>query len=229
MDMSIPQTASGRRSEDSKEDDTEHTGDFQPYVQAVLQRTTSVPTPMLGRPHAPSTAQAAWAAGGTSPRHPGMAALNPQQWVQLQQQLAQLQRDDPTAQQELLKSYPVFLPPMLPVDVSGGATSSSHAQPASTEQGTGEHELFDEDGLASESLMRQLTNPSNALYAADASGAAKGGGDDQFSGYLRAPTTAVNGAPSAGSGHVAQQTVEQYRQQVQNLRQQSQQRSQRLF
>jgi hypothetical protein len=232
IDLSGPQTASGRRSSDSKEEDTEHTGDYQPYVQAILQRTTSVSTPKLGRPHTPSTAQAAWGAGGTSPHHPGLAELDSQQWGQLQQQLAQLQRDDPSAQQELLKRYPVFVPPMLPIDVSGGALQDrlaigSNAQPGAAEQDAGERELFDEDGLASESLMQQLTNPSNALYAAHASGTAEG--DGQFSGYLRSSTTAVNSAPSAGSGRVVQQTVEQYRQQVRNLQQQSQQRSQRLF
>jgi hypothetical protein len=182
---------------------------------------------MLDRLHTRSTAQATWGAAATSPRHPGFAALDSQQWAQLQQQLAQLQGVDPATQQELLKSYPVFVPPMLPADVACSMASGFSAQPGAAEQGAGEHELFDEDGLASESLMRQLTNPSNALYAADASSTAKGG--DQFSGYLRPSTTAVNTAPSASLGQAVQQTVEQYRQQVHNLRQQSQERSQRLF
>jgi hypothetical protein len=214
IDISGMQSRMGR-TPGSKEDDT---GEYQPYVTAVLQRSTSVSSPVLGRPHSPMHASFTSAAA-----RPGsqLAAVvqDPAALARLQEQLAQVQ--DPAAQQQLLQSYAVFVPPMLPIDVSG-----SHAvSPRYTQQDSGlqddEEDLFDEDGMASESLLRQLTDPSNAFGGAVEY-------EDQFSGYLHAPgATADSEQQAAAAVSSMQQTVEQYRQQLQLLQQQSQRQSQR--
>jgi hypothetical protein len=163
----------------------------------------------------------------------GTSPLQPEELIQLQLQLAQVQ-DDPAAQQQLLGSYAVFVPPMLPIDVSAGMRGAGGAMGL---QGVDSHShrcdvpeqdgWFDEDGMASESLLKQLTNPSNALYGvADA--------DDQYySGYLH-PSAAAGPDQAAPLVHLAgaavhaqvqqsmQQTVDQYRQHLQNLQQRAQ-------
>jgi hypothetical protein len=160
----------------------------------------------------------------------GTSPLQLEQLAQLQLQLEQVQQD-PAAQQQLLQSYAVFVPPMLPVDVSAGmgagagaaAPLGGHVVLQGVDSHTGDapeqDDWFDEDGMASESLLRQLTNPSNALFgAADF--------DEQYySGYLH-PTAAAGPDSGAQGQQSMQQTVEQYRQHLQYLQQQSLQQRQ---
>lgn len=216
VDFSVPRM-SGRRSTDSRDEDTGH--EYQPYVTAVLQRSASVSSPVLGRPHTPVHAALAAAGGEGSPRYAAAVVQDPQQLQQLQQQLAQSQ--DPAAQQQLLQSYAVFVPPMLPVDVSGSMISPGHTQEGAGLQ-HGEEDLFDEDGMASESLLRQLTDPAGALGGVEY--------EDHFSGYIHPPSPARAGTSQQSAGAQSmQQTVEQYRQQLHVLQQQSQLQSQRLL
>jgi hypothetical protein len=142
------------------------------------------------------------------------------QILELQQQLAQLQ--DPAAQQQLLQSYAVFLPPMLPIAMSP-STNLGH-NPVITQQDDTTHDgeagLFDEDGMASESLLRHLTNPSNALFGIMDFGGVEF--EDQYSGYLHGPSAAESPAPAMPVQSM-QQAVDQYRQQLMALQQQQQQ------
>jgi len=204
--IDVPAPATGRPSNSSS--GPEEPEGYQPYVQAVLQRSTSVSSPVLGRPITPRPLGSAAGEAASSPRHAVLqqpAALAPGQLAQLQEQLAQLQQD-PEAQQQVLQQYAVFVPPMLPVDVSGGVAGPSFYN----QQGAGDEAgLFDEDGMASESLLRQLTSPSNALSAVEP--------EEQYSGFMH--------ATSAGGQQLQQQSMQQavelYRQQLQYLQQQA--------
>jgi hypothetical protein len=181
----------------------EYPAAYQPYAEAVVRQSidtpSPVPIPALNGVHVPMQAD---------------------QILELRQQLAQLQ--DPAAQQQLLQNYAVFLPPMLPIDTSPG--TNQELNPVITQQDDathhGEADMFDEDGMASESLLRHLTNSSNALFGNMAYGGVEF--EDQYSGYLHGPSTADSTTPSM-PGQSMQQAVDQYRQQLLALQQQQQQ------
>jgi hypothetical protein len=207
IDFTVP---AGRRSIDStgpgkasrRSIDREEPDVYQPYVQAVLQRSTSVSSPRFGRPLTSLTPTALHAEAAGALMQP--AAL-PGQELQL------LGQDQFAAQQQLLQGFAVFVPPAVPLEQPEGIVDTFGVQEYAGHD-LAEEDLFDEDGLASESLLRQLMGPSST----------QGGGDfdDHFSGYLHPAPAEI-----AAQTQSMQETVDQYRQQLAMLQQRSQQQS----
>jgi hypothetical protein len=195
IDYTGPGKAS-RRSIDRDEPDV-----YQPYVQAVLQRSTSVSSPRFGRPLTPLTPTALHAeAAGALMQPAAVPGQEPQR----------LGQDQFAAQQQLLQGFAVFVPPVVPLEPSEGMVGTFGVQEYAAGHDLAEEDLFDEDGLASESLLRQLMGPSSTQRGGEF--------DDHFSGYLHpAP------AETAAQTQSMQETVDQYRQQLAMLQQWSQQ------